>query len=457
MHPGLVFSSTTMREGSGRGCESCAHLTTLCFFGSLLCSWLAPAAVAQIPAIELHSLSQSVGQIGSTFDLQVSGSSTDELSQLHLSSSHVSSQALLEPAQLLGDPPFSNGTFKIHVDPGASPGKCEVCAVGRFGTSNPRPLWLTQKPVVVASSDHSESALAIEYPRGSVVLAHCVPQRRNYYRLTLEAGQRLKIAIVAKQLDSRASPIGVLYGPAPERRELARSRTLDNWPAELNYSADQTGELIVVVYDAIYAGGPDYNYALECEIGAASSPENEVCATLELDALLRPTLSNATHAVQDVERWSMGSELIGGADNPAQTVPGETLPLRIDGDFSDEQAGNSYDFTAAKDQPLWLEVDSQRLGQLTDPRMILYRVAKSAESTDANKPPAESLQQLLEFDDPPAIGDAGLKVVLRDPQLNWIVPEDGRYRIELLDNESGPRRPEECSYQLRVESSMPSV
>lgn len=421
------------------------------------CLWLASTALAQLPTIELHSLSQSVAQIGSSIDMQVNGSATDELEQLHFTSSQLSSQPVLEAAQPLGDPPLSNGTFKVQVDSSASPGRCEVRTVGRLGISNPRPLWLTRKAVVVATTDHSESALAIEYPQGSIVLARCVPQRRNYYRLGLDAGQRLKLAVIAKQLDSRASPIVVLYGPASERRELARSRSVGNWPAELDHSAEQTGEVLVVVYDAIYAGGPDYSYALECAIGSGTSPENEAASTLELDAMLRPTLNNATNAVQDVERWTMVSEPIGEAGKSVQTVAGETLPLRADGILCDERAANPHDFTATKGQSLWLEVDSQRLGQLTDPRLILYRVTTSAEGTAENKTPAESLQQLLEFDDPPALGDAGLKVVLRDPQLNWIVPEDGRYRIELLDNESGPRRPEECGYRLRVESSVPSV
>ncbi|MCA9181082.1 MAG: hypothetical protein KDA51_06500 [Planctomycetales bacterium] len=433
------------------------RLSLLCLLGSLHCWWLAPIALAQIPTMELHSLSQSIAQIGSTVDMQITGSSVEELARLHFVSPHVSSQPVLEPALPLGDPPLGNGTFKVQIAAEASPGKCEVRAMGRFGISNPRPLWLTRKAVVVAATDHSESALAIEYPQESIVLARCLPQRRNYYRMELEAGQRLKLAVIAKQLDSRANPIVVLYGPAPERRELARSRMIDNWPAELEYVAEQAGEVLVVVYDAIYGGGADYSYALECVIDANTSPENQVASTLELDAMLRPTLSNATNAVQDVERWTMVGEQIREADNPTQSGTGETLPLRVEGVLCDEQAANSHDFTATKDQPLWLEVDSQRLGQLTDPRLILYRLTTTAEITGENQTPAESSQQLLEFDDPPAVGDAGLKVVLRDPQLNWIAPEDGRYRIELLDNESGPRRPEECDYWLRVESSVPSA
>ncbi len=395
--------------------------------------------------------------------MRISGSSTNELSQLYFTSPFVISQSVLEPVQPLGDPPLGSGTFKIQIDSKAMPGRCEVRAAGRFGISNPRALWLTGKPVVVATTDHSEAGLAIEYPPGSIVLANCVSQRRNYYRLTVAAGQTLRAAAVARQLDSRASPIVVLYGPAPERRELARSRAVGDWPAEISHTAEDAGEVLIVVYDGIYAGGADYSYALECTTSADApqeNQENEAAGALELDTMLRPTLNNAARAVTDVQRWTMASQTAVGFAEPVQTAAkaaSETAVLQADGVLCDKRAASSHDFMATKNQSLWIEVDSQRLGQLTDPRLVLYRLTTTFEGADEKKAATEAMQQLLEFDDPPSLGDAGLKVVLRDPQLNWIAPEESRYRIALLDNEGGPRRPEQCGYQLRIENSAPSV
>lgn len=418
--------------------------------GAVICwLWLALATTplkAQITAIELQSLSQQLAQIGSSIELSVTGTAIDELKQLHFSHPQVSS-----PTRSSDQAKLAASSFKTLIDPSADPGRCDVRAVGRFGISNPRPLWLTRKPVVVASADHTDAALAVDYPVESIIVASCVPLRRNYYRVAVQPGQSLTAAVYAKQLDSRASPIVVLYGPAPERRELSRGRGVGDWPAEVSASIDEAGDVLLVVYDAIYGGGVEYPYALECVVDSAPSPDAGV-ATLELDQSMRPSLQSSRQAVGDIERWTATLESF----QSATVDSAETLPLNVEGVSTDDRARNSYDFTATKGQMLWLEVNSQRLGQLTDMRLVLHRLTSTADQGDGS-PPVESLQQVLEFDDPPVMGDAGLKVALRDPQLNWGVPEDGRYRIELLDNESGKRPPEQCRYQLRVAPSAPGV
>lgn len=429
---------------------------------SLLCLALAASPLkAQTTSIELSALSQSLAQIGSSIELSVTGTAVDELRQVQFSHPLVSSPtnaALADPSatQALDQPPPVASSFKTLIDPAAEPGRCEVRAVGRFGISNPRPLWLTRKPVVVAGADHTDAALAVDYPVDSIVVARCVPQRRNYYRCAIQPGQTLTAVAYAKQLDSRASPILVLYGPAPQRRELSRGRSVGNWPAQVSASIDEPGDALLVVYDAIYGGGIDYPYALECAIGTKPAPDATASATtLELDQTMRPSLHGPPQSVADIERWTVASQLLASATSESA----ETLPVSVEGISTDDRADNSHDFTAAKGQMLWLEVASQRLGQLTDMRLLLHRVTSTAASDASGdgSPPVESTQQILEFDDPPVLGDAGLKVQSRDPQLNWAVPEDGRYRIELFDNESGQRLPEQSRYQLRVQPSEPAV
>lgn len=429
-----------------------------CIISLLMVALATQPLKAQTTCIELSALSQSLAQIGSSIELSITGTAVDELRQLHFSHSLVSSPtnaALADPSatQALDKPPPVANSFKTLIDPAAEPGRCEVRAVGRFGISNPRPLWLTRKPVVVAGADHTDAALAVDYPADSIVVARCVPQRRNYYRCAIQPGQTLTAVLYAKQLDSRASPILVLYGPAPQRRELSRGRSVGNWPAQVSASIDEPGDALLVVYDAIYGGGIDYPYALECAIDTKPAPDATMpVSTLELDQTMRPSLQSTPQSVADIERWSVASQSL----NSGTSESAETPPLSIEGNSTDDRADNSHDFTASKGQALWLEVASQRLGQLTDMRLLLHRVTSTGESGDGS-PPVESLQQILEFDDPPVLGDAGLKVQSRDPQLNWAVPEDGRYRIELFDNESGQRLPEQCRYQLRVQPSQPAV
>lgn len=453
------FSKVTLTAVFAEGTTIRAGQVSLAVVSSLLWLGLVSPALAQLPAPELHSLSQPLAHIGSSLDLQFAGASTQELAQLRFSSPHVSSQPVLEAALPLGDPPLNSGTFKLTIDSAASPGKCEVRAVGRSGISNPRSLWLTRKPVMVASADHTDAALAIEVSPDNILTAHCVPQRRNYYRCALAAGQSINATVYAKQLDSRATPIVVLYGPAPARRELSRGRAIGDWPAELSCSVDEAGEVLLVVYDAIFGGGPDYSYALEYSLGqgpdAPLEGQSDSASGSELNQLLRPGLTSTAQTVTDVERWTAPTQTF---DETTQAASGEVqLPLHATGIFAADSTANTHDFSAIKGQALWVEVDSQRQGQLTDPHLLLYRLTTNGDNPADKQAATESLQQLLEFEDPPVLGDAGLKVVLRDPQLSWTAPEDGRYRIQLLDNESGSRLAEQRGYQLRVEPSAPSL
>ena len=428
-----------------------------CMIWLLMLALAATPLVAQTTSIELSALSQSAAQIGSSIELSATGTATDEARQLHFSYPLVSvlaNPAQSDPAAIQASdktPPVAS-SFKTLIDPAAEPGRCEVRVVGRFGISNPRPLWLTRKPVVVADADHSDAALAVAYPAEGIVVARCVPQRRNYYRCAIQPGQRLTAVAYAKQLDSRASPILVLYGPAPERRELSRGRGVGNWPAQVSAAIDGPGDALLVVYDAIYGGGTDYPYALECAIDNTPTPDAPAAAdTLELDHIMRPSLHSPPAVVADIERWTVAPQLLTSATSESAAA----LPLNVEGTSSEDRADNSHDFTAAKGQVLWLDVASQRLGQLTDMRLLLHRVVSTAAGDGSAA--VESLQPVLEFDDPPVMGDAGLKVVSRDPQLQWTVPEDGRYRVELLDNESGQRLAEQCGYQLRVQLSEPTL
>ncbi len=451
-------------------------------FPSFLPNCVTPHVSAQLPSLELHALSQPIAQIGSTIELTLVGSRIDELQSLHFSSLHVTAEPLSKATTALGENSGANSKFKTYIAEGIKPGHCEVRAQGRFGLSNPRRLWLTRKPVIVSNAEHSHAAAAVELTPGKIFVARCQPRQRNFYHLQVEAGQSLKLAVYAQQLESRATPIVVLYGP--DRRELARSRAVGQWPAEISYQSPLAGDFEIVVHDAIFQGGHEYAYAIETSVSQIDEP----AAVLELDQLLRPqcpasavdSVAKVTVAKQTVakERATVGAEIEKPLNNEA--LP-EQLPLSVAGVFAVDRTPCVFDFAATKDQQLVIEVHSHSVGQLTDPRFVLYRLlptiaqehtavngaAAEAVTGQAGKPEvreetsegttkaAETQQQLLEQDDPPAVGNAGVRIVSRDPRAMWTVPESGRYRIELQDNESGSRQPDQMRYTLDVRVARP--
>ncbi len=451
-----------MRKKSHNGyrCSSFAATTSVFLLALLTCYLFTPQASAQFPSFELSSLSQPVAQIGSSFDLTLAGSRADELHTLYFSASQVTAEPILQPATLPSETPTPTGKFKVQIAKTATPGPCEVRGLGRYGLSNPRRLFLVQKQVTAANTDHSNAATAFELLPDRIVCASCQPQKRNYYRVHLDAGQALHATVYAQQLDSRAMPLVTLLDA--EQRILARGRSFGSWPATLDYQAADAVELLIVVHDAIFFGGPEYPYALEFTLGNTSPGELKT----ELDQELLPSLKPATNHIARVERMAISSSertTEGNAQN-------SQLPVRAEGVFPADRSACSHDFEAVKDQQLAIEVTSHSAQQLTDPRLVLYRLLPAKESTPVAEGTAKgtvegtaagssevnfTLQQLLEQDDPPALGDVSMRIRRRDPMITWTVPETGRYRAVLLDNESSPRRPEQMRYEIDIRPTRP--
>ncbi len=420
---------------------------TIVFVFLHLSNWLISCAIAQFPSFELNALSQPVAEIGSTFELSLIGNRTDELRSLHFSSEQVTAESICDPSALQGEKPCPTGRFKTHIAAAAATGACEVRGLGRLGLSNPRRLLLVRKPVEVVQHDHSRAVNAVELSAENILLARCQPQQRNYYRLHLDVGQSLHLAVYARQLDSRATPLVELR--SSDRQILARGRAIGGWPAAIDYQATQAVDVSIIVHDAIFLGGPEYPYAIECAIAAASS----VALPLELDQLLLPSLQKLNSPPANLEQITTTSY---GSPEGRDTHDAQ-LPLHEVGTFATDRSVCSHEFEALKEQQLVIEVTSHSIGQLTDPRLVLYRLLPSSESVPAedNKVARFTQQQLLELDDQPLLGDVSLRIHRRDPLGRWTVPEDGRYRIELQDNESSQRQSNQTQYVLDIRPPRP--
>jgi hypothetical protein len=400
-------------------------------------------AAAQIPFVELNALSPSAAQVGSSFELRVTANHMEELARLDFSNPLVSAEQRMEKPRLLSEWSEPTGVFQVSVDAKALPGIAEVRAVGRFGVSNPRTLLITQQSILPATSDHSDPALAIELPAGKIIIGACPPQKRNYYRRTLAAGDVLRVAAYTQQLDSRATPTIVLYGP--DRQELARSRGMGPWPAEIEQQVDESGDYLLAVHDFLFLGGQEYAYALEANVRSPSDQPRP----LELDQLLRPSLDDSPEASEGlslVRIFADGHDRLTAASESTTEL---TVPFLVQGDFADDSA-QTIDFQGQAGQQLWIEVDSAALDQITDPRVVVYKVNAPA-SADG---PAQMVQ-LAENDDGPSLGDAAMRLRQPDPRFSWTVPEDGVYRIALSDFEGGDRPPGSTGYRLTVREQQP--
>jgi hypothetical protein len=122
------------------------------------------------------------------------------------------------------------------------------------------------------------------------------------------------------------------------------------------------------------------------------------------------------------------------------------------GNFSQTHSG--FDFRATAQQVLSLRVSSAAMGQLTDPRLVLYKVEAlpAVEGAAAN---AVKLSQLAEQDDAPSVGRPDLRQRQLDPALLWTAPEEATYRAVVIDNQAGERPSDAQHFALSVAQPQP--
>ena len=420
--------------------------------------FVASSAPAQIPAIQLSALSRNVGQAASTFAERVSeGEQLDEVDRLVFSHPGIVGTLQTTAARLLeSDPQPQYGQFSVTVAPDVTPGIYEVRVKGRFGISNPRAFLVSQSSVQFVETEHTKPEAAVELSLQQITVDRAYPQRRNYYRVTLAAEDRFYVCAHARRLDSRAVVALALLDV--NGHEVARARAIGEFPAELTYKVPTAGAYTLLAYDFLYQGGEAFSFALQAAVDPSSvttPPENELkrlCATggqmlsvVKRDATLGQLKPLAADPTAASAQWLTPATVAKVPDANFE----RTLPFTESGRFPLHAPSVNFDFKATAGQVLWVEVNSAKLDQLTDPRVIVYKV---------NRDPSgkESLQQLVEQDDAATIGGAAMKIRMRDPYIQFTAPEAATYRVLLADNATGIRPADALSYVLAVREAQPS-
>lgn len=452
----------------------------------LLLSGLPVAALAQTPSLELTEMRPCVGRVGSTFSASLLGAHLAEAEQLIFSHPGIQATVLPQVSRYIdpsNDAPqdpqrFVSGQFTINIDANVPAGYYDVRAVGRFGLSNPRRFFVCQSPVIPLPAERS---LGGEVPRLSaagLVLDRCVAQERQSYAIGLQAGDRLRLSGIAAELDSAAIPVVTLRSPAGH--EIESARAVATFPASIDYQVPAAGEYQVQVHDFLFRGGDGFHFALESRITSVDAHPNDpapggtvgerVAGELERfcsPAFFLPPLMLEASGEQPLDDGMTRSVLAPGARlSPAfGQVSAETglqdfraidslqgksspLPLRVYGRFSPDSKPSRFDFSLTEAQSVSLQVASADWGQLTDPRVLVFKIERSENDS-------ESLQAIAQLDDPPALGNPDVMLQRRDPQLNFSLAA-GEYRVLLQDNITGIRPPGSTDFLVTLQANQPT-
>ncbi len=313
---------------------------------------------------------------------------------------------------------------------------------------------MTQSPVQHVEQEHTKAETAIDLSLQQIMVDRVHPQRKNFYNVTLTENDVIQICGHARRLDSRA--VVTLSLIDPKGREVGRSRAMGEFPAEIVHQAKLSGNYTLLAYDFLYQGGESYAIALQAVVGPnASAP-----ATTELKQLcstaftMRAVSSSAATGQFKPFAAAPGAFVAQGLNassfpsDAAATVE-RAVPFTEAGAFGINQSRAQFDFKAQAGQSIWIDVQSANLDQLTDPRLIVYKVNRDANGK-------ETLAQLAEQDDAPTLGTGALKARIQDPYVNFTASEEGIYRALLVDNESGARPTESARFLLSARTAQPT-
>ena len=398
-------------------------------------------ADAQFPTIAVTGYSRFAGKPGSEFEMRTSaGSSIEEVTELRFSCPDISAELLTaNPLPFTTDRIPRHGTFSVKIPDSVAPGRYEVRSVGRHGISNPRVFIVHRLATELVAAPSTDANKPTALTIGCVQHAKATAANSHKYSIALKAGQAIRVDCLAAKLDSRMIPRMTLKKAG---RTVASHRGSDTFDPSITVRSEETSEYELIVHDTMYRGGADYGYLL------AVQPLDSAIDLCCPDAAAEPgQLAGSLHvaAPSDMDQAITDATPTEETSDPKKI----TIPSTIAATFNRVDDEDIYEFKATEGDALSLQLFSQRFGQPTDARMILYR----SESQTGGDP---KWVQVFVQDDAKSIGDGSVKLATTDPQTNIVIPKTSTYRLHVHDLDNGTALGETQDYVLRIRPAAPS-
>jgi hypothetical protein len=464
----------------------------------------ATSLFAQLPSPQLTSVFPLGAKQGATVDITLGGTDLDDADKLLFSHPGIKATPKMSEATEFVKGPRPLGTsFQVQVAADVPPGTYDVRAVGRFGVSNPRLFVVGDQEEVPEAAGNNSLEKAQELPLGAVVNARADANARDFYKFTLNAGQRVLVECWAEQLDSKLDATLVLYGP--DGREVARQRNASFGDTVIDFTAPAAGQYAVAVYDFVFGGGADYFYRLSVHgrpridfvfppsgppgsnnsytvygrnlpggqpaegvtIGKAPLQKLTTQIAIPADEMALASTSGLSlprsSLIEHIEFRLPGSNSVAvGVSRAAQVVEQEpnnapaqaqkiTVPCEYVGQFYPQRDADWIQFDAKKGDVFLMDVLSHRLGLESDPLLLVKKVGK-------NDKGEEVMTDVASVDDP---GDRNARIggdfdtSTDDPSYKFTAAEDATYRVQVRDQFGDARLDASTVYRLVIRKGEP--
>ena len=435
------------------------------------------APAAELPVIRLDTIFPPGAKAGSETDAAVTGADLDEATALYFSHPGITAGA-------------KDKKFVVKIAPEVPPGIYDVRVSGLLGVSNPRAFVVGNLPESVNTKPGNKREAAVEFPIDSVFSGTVTAAAADYFKFTAKQGQRLLVECAATEIDSRLSPVLAVLDSSGKELAISHRGGL------LDFTAATEAIYLLRVNDLTFAGGPTYFYRLAITTGPhidfffPPSGQPGAKSTFTLYGRNLPGSAPASLASIDgkalekldveIDVPASGDVCVDGLTKPAATVvdgfsyrlktpqglsnpvfislamgpvvtetePNNQLsqsqkivpPCEIGGRFDSAGDVDCFDFGARKGDVWSIEVVSNRLGEPTNPLVLVKRDAADLQEAYG----AET-----------STAERRFSTASNDPMSRLEVKEDGLYRIIVRDLFGGTRRDTSNVYRLSIRKESP--
>ena len=432
---------------------------------------------AQLPSPHLRSIHPAGAKIGTSVDVALTGTELDDISGLLFSHPSLKAERIIVPANEFHPGHPDPLRFRIKAATDLPPGQYEVRAKTRLGLSSPRPFIVGTHDEISEPGANKKAADALELKKGVVLNGRADGDSIDYFRFKAKQGERLLVQCWAERIGSRMD--ATLAIDDGSGQELLSDRDTIGRDPLLNFTAPADGDYLLRVYDFTYTGGDEFPYRLlisnaphiDFIVPSAGAPGTKSkyklfgrnlpggskgeghrlgpheLETLEVEIHLPPQSHPAAPSTPVRKAILPGFDYrLNGSSNPIRigftTAPVitesteeqlVTIPSEIHGNFDGTGDLDHYLFEAKKGQSLWIDCLSERLGNASDPLLIIEH-----QKTDDKG--NEQFTEVQSNDDGGNPGDRLFPLSTRDPSLLFSPPEDGTYRVTLT-NQTGQGGP----------------
>ena len=413
-----------------------------------------------LPLTRLDSVFPAGGKPGAEVEVVLAGSDLEGVETVWASHPGITGKSIKDKV------------FSIKVDAGVPEGIYDVRVPGNHGISNPKG-FVVDRHEVIRKAGECSLAKPMDLPVGSAVFGTVAAAARDHYRVELKKGKRFTVKCLARELDSKLTPVFSILDEAGRKIVSNGRRTA------VDFEAPADGKYLVAVHDLVFGGGADFGYRLsvdespnvEAVVPAAVAASGKSKVTLygrglpgskssSLKGLDGKPLEQLDTEIE-VPAVSKGSDAAGapasasspvyayrfrGASGVANSVPvvpveGEVLtvssdsageapiakvPGAVSGLFAKGYGGNAFSLEMKKGEVVVAEVFAHRLG-VAEPNPYLRVEKGGAHVAEAYGPDLNA-------------GGAKLSTLHNDPSLKIEAKEDGRYTVRVTDL-SGAARP----------------